>query len=64
MEKARNIQLARHAFNEKHGILSGGYKVHPRMSGEEPLSSGPLAGKSAPLESMAKSYLDAIGKAL
>ncbi len=60
MEKARNIQLARYAFNKKHGINNSGYKMHPRMSGKEPLTSGPLAGKSVPLDEMAMGYFDAL----
>ncbi len=63
MEKARKIQLERHAFNEKHGVKNEARSAHPRMSGKEKLARGPLAGKSVPLDSMAHGYFDAIRKA-
>jgi aldehyde:ferredoxin oxidoreductase len=60
LERARLIQLARHAFNNKHGIDENMRVVHPRISGQETLRSGPLVGKSIPLDQMAENYRQAI----
>jgi aldehyde:ferredoxin oxidoreductase len=54
MEIGKRMQTLRQLFNIKHGIDPISFKMHPRMTGDPPLSAGPLKGRQVPIHAMMK----------
>lgn len=61
METGRRIQSLRQAFNIREGINPMDNALNNRMSGNPPLTEGPLAGKSVPIEEMMKKHFKYMG---
>jgi aldehyde:ferredoxin oxidoreductase len=56
METGRRIQTLRQMFNIKHGIDPKSFIMHKRIAGSPPLKSGPLRGKTVPIDEMVHLY--------
>ncbi len=61
LEIGMRIQTLRQLFNVREGIDPKGNKAHPRMSGNPPLSDGPLKGKTVPIRDMVAMYWEHMG---
>ncbi len=61
MEIGKRIQTLRQMFNIREGIKPLSLKMHDRVSGNPPLSKGPNAGKTLPVEQMMRDHWKAFG---
>jgi aldehyde:ferredoxin oxidoreductase len=52
MVVGKRIQTLRQMFNIKHGLDPIQLKMHKRIAGDPPLETGPLKGKTVPIEAM------------
>lgn len=60
-EAGRRNQALRQVFGYKHGVSPRKDNLHPRMAGRPPLTTGPLAGATVPIEDMVTGYWKALG---
>ena len=60
LEAGREIQKLRYEFNAKHGIDSQKIFVHPRIFGDEALTSGPLKGRKVPLKALVSKIIHVV----
>ena len=61
MEIGKRMQTARQMFNIREGISPISFKMHDRMAGIPPLTSGANAGKVVPIEQMMKNHWSMFG---
>ncbi len=58
MNTGERIQSLRQAFNVREGIKPADFKVHPRATGNPPLSDGPLKGVTLDMDILTREYFD------
>lgn len=61
MEIGKRIYTLRQLFNVKQGIDPWSFRLHPRLSGEPPLTKGPLKGKTLLIDDMMREFWDYCG---